>query len=31
MSKIHKIEIRNLKAVSSAEMTFNGCTVLVTV
>lgn len=30
MSKIHKIEIRNLKAVSEAEMTFNGCTVLVT-
>lgn len=30
MSKIHKIEIRNFKAVSEAEMTFNGCTVLVT-
>jgi hypothetical protein len=30
MSKIHSISLRNLKAVSEADMTFNGCTVLVT-
>lgn len=30
MSKINSITLRNLKAVERADMTFNGCTVLVT-